>query len=529
MMSRNHVYFFVLVFVLMGVFGLAFRVQRVEAQPVIYYIRADGSIEPFTTFIFSADNITYTFTNNITGSILVQRSNIMIDGSGYTLQGYGGLYNENGFDLFNVNNVTIKDTIVESFYWGFLLNSTAHIVLSGNNITKNQQDGIVSLVSSNNIILGNNITNNSLHGIRLDGSLNNSIVGNNITNNNMPGIWLNGSSNNIVVGNNIAYNLWRGILLDGSLNNSIVGNNITNNEYGILLQNSSNNIIEGNNIANNPYGIRVHTSSNSNSIVGNNIANNILYGILLFYSSNNIVSGNNIANNSIDGICLRTSSNSNSIVGNNIANNGYGINLYSSDNLFYHNNFLNNTVQVYLTPGYANVWDDGYPSCGNYWSNYTGVDSNHDGIGDTAYIIAENNTDNFPLMGMFHSFNAFLGYDVYVISNSTIESFEYFESNSTIRMHVSNSSATQTYGFCRVCIPHDLMTEPYNVTINGKTPTYWNYTIYDNGTHRWIYFAYEHSTLEILIVPEFPSFLILPLFMIATLLAVIVHGRKHTM
>ena len=31
------------------------------------------------------------------------------------------------------------------------------------------------------------------------------------------------------------------------------------------------------------------------------------------------------------------------------------------------------------------------------------------------------------------------------------------------------------------------------------------------------------------VIPEFPSFLILPLFMIATLLAVIVYRRKHTM
>ena len=48
-------------------------------------------------------------------------------------------------------------------------------------------------------------------------------------------------------------------------------------------------------------------------------------------------------------------------------------------------------------------------------------------------------------------------------------------------------------------------------------------------------FNYVHSTyqvamdLDIYIIPEFPSFLILPLFIMATLLAVIIYRRKHFM
>jgi len=39
---------------------------------------------------------------------------------------------------------------------------------------------------------------------------------------------------------------------------------------------------------------------------------------------------------------------------------------------------------------------DGYPSGGNYWSDYIGIDANHDGIGDTPYTIDANNIDRYP-------------------------------------------------------------------------------------------------------------------------------------
>ena len=55
---------------------------------------------------------------------------------------------------------------------------------------------------------------------------------------------------------------------------------------------------------------------------------------------------------------------------------------------------------------------------------------------------------------------------------------------------------------------------------------------YSNETYGYLYINYTHSehTIEIsgtTIIPEFPSFLVLPLFMMATLLAVIVYRRKR--
>jgi hypothetical protein len=55
-------------------------------------------------------------------------------------------------------------------------------------------------------------------------------------------------------------------------------------------------------------------------------------------------------------------------------------------------------VEFHPQSGYTNFCDNEYPSGGNYWSDYNGVDANHDDIGDTSYIIDTNNTDNYPLM-----------------------------------------------------------------------------------------------------------------------------------
>lgn len=244
----------------------------------------------------------------------------------------------------------------------------------------------IDLSERTNVTVKNTrITNNHV-GINSYSSFNNSISGNSITTNDY-GVFLGiYSSNNSICGNNITNNT-DGIDLEGCSNSSINGNDITANNYiGIRLWCSSSNSVSGNNITNNHNGIYLYASSNNNSVSGNNITTNYDYGILDSDSSNNSISGNNIANNR------------------------YGIMLgSSSNNKIYHNNFISNVIQVSCDQS-INVWDDGYPSGGNYWSDYTGIDeksgpyqneTGYDWIGDSPYIINQKNVDKYPLIQPF--------------------------------------------------------------------------------------------------------------------------------
>jgi len=511
-----------------GILSLTFDIQQVEASGTIY-IKADGNIEG-TTDISTVDNVTYTFTDNIFNqSIIVERDDIVVDGAGYTLQGTG---EGTGISLSGRSNVTIKNTNIQNFSYGIsLYNSSFNNSISWNNITENNGNGIHLYSSSNNSISGNNITANSLYGIYLEYSSNNSISGNVFVDEGLT-VWY--SFGNVVVDNlvngkplvylegvsDVAVEDAGQVVLVNCTRIRVENLNLSYTDVGVELFHTTNTTISENNITeNNGNGIHLYSSSN-NSISGNNIANNE-DGIRLDYSSNNnSIAGNNIIANNLEGIWLSESSDNNSISGNNIRNNYGGIYLYSSsNNSIYHNNFINNTEQVYSQSS-TNVWDNGFPSGGNYWSDYTGVDANMDGVGDSSYEIDLMDIDHYPLMGMFSDFSATLEeetYHVTTVCNSTISAFEFDEVNRIIRFNVTGEEGM---GFCRVCIPHALTEPPYTVTVDRQSPLYVNDTLYDNGTHRWIYFTYQHSTHEVEIIPEFPTWT--PMLLILTGLTVII-------
>jgi len=198
-----------------------------------------------------------------------------------------------------------------------------------------------------------------------------------------------------------------GIDLSGRTNVTVKKVQIKKFNYGIELSSSSNNTISGNNITGNMGTVSgIHLSSSNYNTISRNYIKGGFYCIYLKSSSNcNVISENNITAIAC-GIYVDSSS-GNIISGNNITDNTCGIMFTSSSsgNMIYHNSFINNVEQAYSY--ILNTWDDGYPSGGNYWSDYVGGDLYHgpyqnitgsDEIGDTAYTIDIDNQDRYPLM-----------------------------------------------------------------------------------------------------------------------------------
>jgi parallel beta-helix repeat protein len=219
------------------------------------------------------------------------------------------------------------------------------------------------------------------------------------------------SINNLQIDNTVV-----GIEATYSENISIINSDLNlNKKYGVFLHLLSNSTFLNNNITLNlNIGICLQSSYN-NSIIGNNLSFNQERGIFIYSSSYNNITCNNINSNLDKGIYLNSVSYENMILRNNIINNGYGIFISIGSiipNRIYHNNIINNTIQAYDNRE-TNLWNATYPSGGNYWSDYNGVDLNStpsqdipppDGLGDSPYIIDSDSQDNYPLMFPYGNF-----------------------------------------------------------------------------------------------------------------------------
>ena len=133
-------------------------------------------------------------------------------------------------------------------------------------------------------------------------------------------------------------------------------------------------------------------------------------GIDIYVSSSHQVINCNIHDNEL-GIDINgknyCQSNNNKIIGNNIFYNKKGVscNIYTNDNSIYHNNFVINSRYNSNDNGVNNIWDNDYPSGGNYWSDYTGYDNDGDGIGDVPYDIPGDSSsqDRYPFMSLIEN------------------------------------------------------------------------------------------------------------------------------
>ncbi len=85
-----------------------------------------------------------------------------------------------------------------------------------------------------------------------------------------------------------------------------------------------------------------------------------------------------------------------------------------SENRFYHNDIIDNqTAVAEMERGLAGFqhWDNSRPAGGNFWSDFSGPDKDHDEIGDSSYELPGGARDHYPLMTPQHSLSAILTID----------------------------------------------------------------------------------------------------------------------
>jgi hypothetical protein len=323
-----------------------------------------------------------------------------------------------------------------------------------------------------------------------------------------------------------------GISLGDCMNININHNNITGTTIlaAISLSDSHHCSVSENRLTSTYGAIRLSGgNSEYNFIYGNGIRS-FNTGISLMYgASDNVVCENSLVGvkswGSI-GVQIYSAesypfSQNNNVSGNTMDSCGVGLSIspYCYGNQVHHNNFLDNTQNAACWE-IAQMWDDGVE--GNYWSSYTGADSDDDGIGNMPHYISTDNTDNYPLMGPVSIFNVSRPLPVSIVSNSIMQDFTYSESDSTIRFIVSPSKEGQTSGFCRLTIPHTVMSPPYAIFMNSTATSY--RTEFENTELSIIYLSYQHSIHEIIIVPEYSSTIFLLLLAISS--ALLISAKK---
>ncbi len=189
------------------------------------------------------------------------------------------------------------------------------------------------------------------------------------------GITLGFSPDNTITGSAVSSVHW-GLYVSYSPRTHIVSTSVSDCDYGVYVLNSPYCEVESCSVYSCDIGMYFQQSEGQ-AVLRCSVLDSASCGIQVFFSSYGEIRYNLVAHGLQLGISL----------------------IEAGSILVASNDFIGNTIQAYDAG--ENSWDDGYPTGGNYWSDYSGTDADGDGIGDTPYTFEVDAQDSYPLMSPF--------------------------------------------------------------------------------------------------------------------------------
>lgn len=351
--------------------------------------------------------------------------NVILQGSGSPVISPSG---RNGITV-TASGATVQGFTIKGAKHGVLVSSASSVVVKGNTITGGSGDGI-RLTSANYATVSGNTLNSNYFGIQMFDTKGATISGNSLSTNHEIDIYMERVSDGTVKGNSVGANAGAsnqggdGIGMRYGTNMLIDGNTVGKHYYGIKVYysnkttvsnnnvkdsgcnirfdfNSVNCVARGNTVSNGVEGILINSSASAITVEGNTLHNN-RQAVYILNCNNHIIKDNTAYSNTYGVRAQGTSGNK--ITGNNFVDNTYGVYLSGSNNQVYLNDLKSvsssGSGNVYSSPAAISYKYNGvsYSSkLGNYWTGYSGTDSDKNGVGGTSYS-SGGATDSYPLM-----------------------------------------------------------------------------------------------------------------------------------
>src|SRR3990172_9610139 len=278
---------------------------------------------------------------------------------------HSGGVNYDGILLDAVANVVVEAGMFVDNSYGILAYAPSAVAIANNQVANSFWEGILVESSSSAVVRGNDVQVSGVYGIDVFTSTDVEVRDNTASTGWETGIFVQNADRVFVTGNNASSNALMGISLDFGSNVTMSDNSLWDNVYGMDLFDSG------------PVLARQNTIGRSITAAGSTG-----YG-------NNVTLDRNVFTSNDGGVFAS----------------------FTDDMTVAHNAFSNNVFQGGDEFGTRTAWDGGYPSGGNYWSDYAGVDNcsgpnqdvcpDPDGIGDTPYAVDADTQDRYPLMAPY--------------------------------------------------------------------------------------------------------------------------------